>query len=93
MANSNALCQIIKSNDNSNIILPLRAGHWRLRRITLAEREEQRKRDRDLEKAAKKKDSAVAAVAVKDEEEVVDRNPNFVKYTLGVKHQVSDDVS
>ena len=53
-------------------------GHCRLHRITLAERDEQKKRDREQEKQAKKKD--------RDEEEV-DRS-QWCKYTLGLKHQV-----
>ena len=56
------------------------SGHWRLKRITLAERDEQRKRDREAEKSQKNK--------AKDEEEV-DRS-RWCKYTLGLKHQVRE---
>ena len=58
------------------------SGHWRLKRITLGEREEQRKRDRDLDRSMRLKREKES----KDEEEV-DRS-SWCKYTLGIKHQV-----
>ena len=51
-------------------------GHVRLQRMTAAEREERKR----IEKKEKKE---------KDEEEERNRHSyNFVKYTLGLKHQV-----
>lgn len=59
---------------------PAFTGHIRLARITLADREEQKKKDREQEKLAKKNKEK--------EEEEVDRS-KWCKYTLGLKHQVS----
>ncbi len=57
------------------------AGHLRLHRVTAAEREEQRKRDKEL--------GRLNAKAASEEEP--DRS-GWAKYTLGLKHQVSSAV-
>ena len=62
------------------------SGHWRLKRSTLGEREEQRKRDRDLDRQLVPRKKEKDGVGKEEEED----RTGYCKYTLGIKHQVTN---